>query len=84
MDRGVSRGAHPRSTDEEIQEHGFLAKMVKIFGYAADPISDRLGKKGGVVVMPPEGFAVTGMEGPLTEGEIERAAAWAHQILAKV
>jgi len=73
-----------RITEEEIQEHGFLAKMVNIFGYAADPISDRLGKKGGAAVMPPEGFTVTGTEGPLAEGELERAAAWARQILAKV
>ncbi len=73
-----------RITEEEVHAHGVLSKMVDIFGYAADPISDRLGKKGGEVVMPPEGFTVTGTEGPLTEGELDRAAAWARQILAKV
>jgi len=72
-----------RITEEEIKAHGFLSKMVDIFGYAADPISDRLKKKGGEVVMPPEGFTVEGTEGPLTEGELERATDWARQILVK-
>ena len=72
-----------RITEEEIKAHGFLSKMVDIFGYAADPISDRLKKKGGEVVIPPEGFTVEGTEGPLTDGELERAAEWAKRILAE-
>lgn len=72
-----------RITEEEIKAHGFLSKMVDIFGYAADPISDRLKKKGGEVVMPPEGFTVEGTEGPLTDGELERAMEWAKRILAE-
>lgn len=31
--------------------------------------------------MPPAGFFVNGKEGPLKEGELERAAEWARQIL---
>ena len=55
--------------------------LVKIFGYAAKPIGDRLTKKGGNVSMPPEGFFVEGSEGPLRDGELERAKDWARQIL---
>ena len=58
-----------------------LPPMVKIFGYAAKPIADRLEKKGGELVIPPEGFFVAGTEGPLKEGELERAATWAQQIM---
>jgi flavodoxin len=55
--------------------------MVKLFGYAAKPIGDRLTKKGGTLVIPPEGFFVKDSEGPLKDGELERAAAWAKQII---
>jgi len=45
------------------------------------PISDKLTKKGGVLAASPEGFYVKGTEGPLKEGELERAAARARQIV---
>jgi len=57
------------------------AKFAKIFGYAAGRIAGNLKKKGGVLIASPEGFFVTGREGPLKEGELERAAAWAKGIL---
>ena len=75
-------GFDTRLTEEEIQAYGFLSKMVDLFGYAAEPISKRLAKKGGDVVMSPEGFTVQGMEGPLSEGELERAKDWGQRILA--
>lgn len=56
-------------------------KIVGIFGYAAGRIAGNLKKKGGTLIAPPEGFFVTGGEGPLTEGELERAAAWAKRLL---
>ena len=59
----------------------FLTTMVKLFGYAAEPIAKRLQKKGGIQVSTPEGFIVNGTEGPLKEGELERAAAWGKQII---
>jgi len=52
------------------------SKMAKIFGYAADKIAKSLKDKGGNLVVPAEGFFVTGKAGPLKEGELERAAAW--------
>ncbi len=59
-----------------------LPVFVKVFGYAAKPIADRLKKKGGELIIPPEGFFAKGAEGPLKEGELERAADWAKQIIA--
>jgi flavodoxin len=52
-------------------------KLAKIFGYAADRIAKNLKEKGGNLVVPGEGFFVNGKEGPLKEGELERAASWA-------
>jgi flavodoxin len=73
-----------RVTDEEIDSAVFILRIfVNIFGYAAKPIADRLVKKGGQLIAPPDGFFVQGMEGPLKEGELERASDWAKQILAK-
>ena len=59
-----------------------LRALVKVFGYAAKPIANRLQKKGGELAVPPEGFYEEGTEGPLTEGELERATDWAKQIIA--
>jgi flavodoxin len=59
-----------------------LRFFIKLFGYAAKPIADKLTKKGGELAAPPEGFFVKGSQGPLQEGELERAANWAKRILA--
>jgi len=59
-----------------------LRFLAGLFGYAAKPISDRLRKKGGKLALPAEGFLVEGAEGPLKEGELERAADWARQVMA--
>ena len=68
---------------DEIESYVFILRiLVNIFGYAAKPIADRLEKKGGELIIPPEGFFVGGTEGPLKEGELERAADWAKQIMA--
>ncbi len=59
---------------------GFL----RLFGFAAPKITQSLKKKGGEVVCAAEGFIVVGSEGPLKEGEVARAAAWAKEITAQV
>jgi flavodoxin len=56
-------------------------KLVGVFGYAAGRIAGNLKEKGGTLVASPEGFFVKGTKGPLKEGELERAAAWAKGIL---
>jgi flavodoxin len=65
-----------------IEEVGsrFLTVMVNFFGYAAKPIANRLQKKAGALIAAPEGFIVKGKEGPLQEGELERAVQWARQL----
>jgi flavodoxin len=71
-----------RIPQAEIDKYGALAFFVKLFGYAAQPIAKSLGKKGGCLVAAPEGFYVNGTEGPLADGELERAADWARQLTA--
>ena len=55
--------------------------LVKLFGYAAKPIAYKLEKKGGSLIIPPEGFFVKDSEGPLKDGELERAADWVKLII---
>jgi len=55
-------------------------RWVGIFGYAAGRIAKSLKEKGGNLLLSPEAFYVEGTEGPLKEGEVERAAAWAREI----
>jgi flavodoxin I len=64
------------SFDTRIQ-----TKLVKIFGYAAGRIANSLKDKGGTLIASAEGFFVKSTKGPLVEGELERAAAWAKGIL---
>lgn len=59
----------------------FSTRLVKIFGYAAGKIARILKRKGGTLILSPEGFFVKGTEGPLKNGELERAAKWAKEIV---
>lgn len=56
-------------------------KLITLFGVAAPKIAKALKEKGGTQVGSPEGFFVTGGEGPLKEGEVERAATWARGLV---
>ena len=58
-----------------------LRLFMKMGGYAAPRIDQALRKKGGNLAVPPEGFFVKDKEGPLKEGELERAASWAKDIV---
>jgi filamentous hemagglutinin family protein len=72
------KGINVAAFDTRSQE-----KLTRVFGNAAGHIAGQLTEKGGVLIVPPEGFFVTGTKGPLKEGELERAAAWAKRILEK-
>ena len=50
--------------------------LVKVFGFAADRIAKALKGKGWTLSTRPEGFYVSKSEGPLKDGELQRAAAW--------
>jgi flavodoxin I len=72
-----------RISTEDIKSRP-LRFMVRLFGYAAKPMAEKLRKKGAEIIVPPEGFLVEDTEGPIKEGELQRAAAWAKQIEEKV
>lgn len=55
--------------------------LSRIFGWAAPRIAKRLEKTGAELVGEPGGFIVEGIKGPLQEGELERAAGWAQEIV---
>src|SRR5262245_23573608 len=56
--------------------------MSKLFsGSAAHVIGKEVQNRGGRLIAPPESFFVTGREGPLEAGEVERAASWASTLL---
>lgn len=78
--QGVKIAAFDTRIDIATVDNAFLTFMVRLFGYAAEPIDKALRKKGGTPVAPPAGFLVEDSEGPLRAGEIERAAAWAKAI----
>ncbi len=78
--KGVKVAAFDTRIAKEDTTNPVLRFMVNIFGYAAKPIADGLARKGGEPVGEPAGFIVLGTEGPLKDGELERAAAWAERI----
>jgi len=79
--RGVKVAAFDtRFKAEEIDSAG-LRFVVKTGGFAAKRIAGQLKRAGGGLSVPPEGFYVVGTEGPLKQGERERAAAWAIELL---
>lgn len=51
-------------------------KSPLLTGSAAKAIAKKLGRLGYELVAPPESFFVVDSEGPLTDGELERARAW--------
>ena len=64
-----------------------IGRMVEMFGLPASGKSliaqlviAQAQKKGGELITPPEGFYVEGTEGPLVQGELERAESWAKKI----
>ena len=62
----------------EAEEQGVgLRLLMSVIRYAAERIAKDLAKKGGKHVAKPEGFIVENKEGPLKQGELERANKWA-------
>jgi flavodoxin len=68
----------------EAEEQGMgLRLLMSVIRYAAERIAKELVKKGGRLVAEPEGFIVDNKEGPLKQGELERARDWAKGIQVK-
>jgi flavodoxin I len=59
----------------------FLRPIARRAGYADKHIVAALTKKGGELAVPGEGFFVEDSEGPLADGEVERATEWARLLL---
>jgi flavodoxin len=79
--KGIKVAAFDTRMDVKVVKSAVLTLFAGIFGYAAEKISRGLKSSGGVEVITPAGFFVDGKEGPLVAGELERAAAWAGEIL---
>jgi len=78
---GVRVAAFDTRVDVKQIDNRFLSFMVRLFGYAAEPIEKALVRAGGEVAGPAAGFIVEDKEGPLREGETDRARAWARGLL---
>ena len=68
------RGKHFCAFDTRYNQP--IAKL----GSAALEVSDRIKRRGGIEILPPESFFVIDREGPLEEGEEKRAEEWGHKI----
>jgi len=77
---GINVAAFDTRISVEETRSAVLSFFVKLFGYAAKPMADMLAKKGGRLAAAPEGFYVQDKEGPLKDGELERAAEWAGRL----
>jgi len=69
-----------RIAPEDI-DSDFFRWFIKTMGYADKKIAKQLVKKGASLALDSAGFAVKDSEGPLKDGELERAKAWAKAIL---
>jgi len=78
--RGVGVSAFDTRISAAHVNSRFLRTLMRVFRYAAGTIARKLQKKGGSLTIPPEGFIVENSEGPLKEGELERAAEWAKHL----
>jgi flavodoxin len=73
---GIKVAAFDTRINVDIINSKLLKFLAKIFGYAAEPMLKKLEKKGGKKVLEAVGFYVKDSEGPLLDGELERAKEW--------
>ncbi len=82
---GTLKGIHATAFDTrasmETVDSALLKRLAKWFGYAAEKIQKGLEKKGTSMVHDPVGFYVLESEGPLKDGELQRAAEWAAKVV---
>ncbi|NCC12643.1 MAG: flavodoxin family protein [Spirochaetia bacterium] len=69
-----------RSDIDQI-ESKILSSMVRLFGYAAESMDKTMARRGFKRAEAPVGFIVHGKEGPLKDGEIDRATAWMRSVM---
>jgi flavodoxin len=59
-----------------------IVKVRHLPGSAAKAAAKALRRKGYRLLLPPASYYVTDVEGPLVEGEVERAQAWGEELAA--
>ena len=79
---GVNAAVFDTRIPLEDMHPAILRFMQKRAGYADVKIAAMLKPAGARVLQPTGGFHVAASEGPLKEGECERAAAWAESLVA--
>ena len=65
----------------------FLQGIVRVLGkraWAATELDRRAARAGASRLAEPEGFVVRDVEGPLADGELERANAWGRELLRRL
>ncbi len=82
--KGIRASTFDTRIDLESIKNKAFRFIVKRGGYANKTIAKMLEKKGATILQPIEGFFVDESEGPVTAGEMERAAQWAADIKAAV
>lgn len=75
---GLSRGSLQGMKAAVFDTRYRMSRILS--GSAAQLISKRIEKAGAALILPPESFFVSEREGPLEEGELERAASWAERV----
>ena len=78
--KGMKAAAFDTRIPLDSIKNPFFRWIVKNGGYADKLIAKALIEKGASLPVPSEGFIVVDTEGPLKEGELERAEAWAKTI----
>ncbi len=79
--KGVKAAAFDTRIPLDSIKNPIFRLIVKKGGYADRVIAKTLAGKGATLAIPSDGFIVLESEGPLKEGERDRAAAWARSIL---
>jgi flavodoxin len=83
---GALEGTRAACFDTRVSEArmpAFLRFIVRLQGaraYAAAHLASELERRGATLAAEPAGFLVQGMEGPLDDGELERAERWAREL----
>jgi hypothetical protein len=77
LPRRLLRGKRVAAFDTSYKMSRWLARFT-----AARKLDCKLRKLGGVRAIAPETFHVVEREGPLYDGELERARSWAQSMLA--
>lgn len=78
LPKGILKGVCVAAFDTSLNMNWF----VNLFT-AAKPLNRKLRQLGGEQIVPPKSFFVAGQQGPLCDGEIERAKTWAEGVLAQ-